>query len=84
MVGAKAATIRCILRRFFGPPLYMGSIAAFHWTTTIVLVFCGILQGRYIELPQYMCFSGVKLRYSGAPKTYCNKYSILRDTIAVV
>ena len=40
---AKTAAICRLLRRFFGPPLYMRSIAAFHMPAAIALVFCGVL-----------------------------------------
>ena len=43
-VGAKTASICRLLRRVFGPLLYIRSIAAFYWPTAIVLVFCGVLQ----------------------------------------
>ena len=73
MAGAKTATICRILRCFFGLPLYMGSIAAFHWPTAIVLVFCGILQWQANDPPQETCFSDVKLRYSGMLMTCRNR-----------
>ena len=50
-----------ILQLLFWPPMYMWSIAAFQWTVAIALVFCGVLQRRDIEPPQYICFSGVNL-----------------------
>ena len=43
-VGAKTAAIYHLLRRIFGPPLYMRSIAAFYMPAAIALVFCGVLQ----------------------------------------
>ena len=39
-IGAKTAAICCILQCFFGPSLYIGSIAVLFRTTTVVLVFC--------------------------------------------
>ena len=60
-MGAKPAAICRILRYFLGPLLYMGSIAAFHWTAGVALVFYGVLQWQDIEPPQYICFSGVNL-----------------------
>ena len=50
--GAKTAAICRLLRRVFGPPLYMRSIAAFFVTAVIGRVFCGVLQRRDIKLPQ--------------------------------
>ena len=47
--AAKTATICQVLQRFFGPPLQMRYIVAFHWTTTINLAFFGILQQCYIN-----------------------------------
>ena len=41
--GAKTAAICRLLRRIFGPPLYMRSIAAFFVTAAIGRVFCGVL-----------------------------------------
>ena len=41
--GAKTAAIYHLLRRIFGPPLYMRSIAAFYMSAAIALVFCGVL-----------------------------------------
>ena len=38
-----------LLRRVFGPPLYMGSIVAFYMPAVIALIFCGVLySGRPI------------------------------------
>ena len=41
-----------LLRRVFGSPLYMRSIAAFYMPATIILVFCGILQRWANNPPQ--------------------------------
>ena len=41
--GTKTAAIGHLLRRIFGPPLYMRSIAAVYMPASIALVFCGVL-----------------------------------------
>ena len=81
---AKTTAICHTLWRFFGPPLYMRYIAVFHWTAAIDLVFCGILQWWYIKPPQYMCFSGVRLSYSGASSIRHNIYSLFQHTTTTV
>ena len=41
--GTKTAAIGHLLRRIFGPSLYMRSIAAVYMPTAIALAFCGVL-----------------------------------------
>ena len=73
-----------LLWRSIGPLLYMGPIVAFHWTAAIVLVFCGILQRRYTESPQYMCFRGINLDIAALQKLAAINKAFYEDTIAVV
>ena len=82
MVGEKTTAICCILQRFFGPLLYVGSIKAFHWTAAIVLVFCGVLQRRYLEPLQYICFSSVNLDIVALQKLAIINIAFCKDTIA--
>ena len=67
-----------------GPPLYIGSIAAFYWTTTVVLVFCSDLQWWDIEPLQSICFSGVNLDIALLQNPAAINISFCIDTIVVV
>ena len=62
----------------------MESIAAFQWTVAVALVFCGVLQWRDIEPPQYICFSGVNLDIAALQNPAAINISFCANTIVVV
>ena len=49
MAGAKNTAICHLMQHFYGPPLYISSIVAFKWTTTINLVFAMYYNDELME-----------------------------------
>ena len=47
--GCKNCRYMSHIAAFFGLPLWMRYIVAFHWTAAIDLAFCSVLQWRYIN-----------------------------------
>ena len=84
MASAKNAAICGILQRFLGPPLYIGSIAAFFVTAAKGIVFCSVLQCQDNKPPQYVCISGIYINIAALQNPTAINISFSADTIAIV